>query len=112
MPGKGRLPFGVKNANLQRVDADWWSWVFWMITRMEERDAPTNSLKPPAPEGTQRSDPQLRPVAVRVVHKLQHARPVLGVARRATPKSHTRLAIDLARTGSEGGGMGPRYSNR
>jgi len=44
VPGKGRLPFGVKNANLQRVDADWWSWVFWMITRMEERDAPTNSL--------------------------------------------------------------------
>lgn len=44
IPGQGRLPFGVKNSDDDRVDADWWSWVFWMITRMEERDAPVNSL--------------------------------------------------------------------
>ena len=36
VPGQGRLPFGVLHASSVRVDADWWSWVFWMVTRMEE----------------------------------------------------------------------------
>lgn len=36
VPGQGRLPFGVPNASEARADADWWSWVFWMVTRMEE----------------------------------------------------------------------------
>ena len=39
VPGEGRLPFGVPNAPAARVDADWWSWVFWMVTRMEEFNA-------------------------------------------------------------------------
>lgn len=37
VPGEGRLPYGVENADENRVDADWWSWVFWMATRSEER---------------------------------------------------------------------------
>lgn len=37
VPGEGRLPFGVARADGDRVDADWWSWVFWMVTRAEER---------------------------------------------------------------------------
>jgi hypothetical protein len=37
VPGVGRLPFGVAHAEGDRVDADWWSWVFWMVTRAEER---------------------------------------------------------------------------
>lgn len=37
VPGEGRLPFGVLNASHGRVDADWWSWIFWMATRLEER---------------------------------------------------------------------------
>jgi len=36
VPGHGRLPFGVPNVPEAQVDADWWSWVFWMVTRMEE----------------------------------------------------------------------------
>ena len=36
VPGQGRLPFGVPHASESRVNADWWSWVFWMVTRMEE----------------------------------------------------------------------------
>ena len=36
VPGKGRLPFGVEHADENRIDADWWSWVFWMATRAEE----------------------------------------------------------------------------
>ena len=36
VPGQGRLPFGVPHASSARVDTDWWSWVFWMVTRMEE----------------------------------------------------------------------------
>lgn len=39
VPGLGRLPFGVPHASESRVDADWWSWVFWMVTRMEEYTA-------------------------------------------------------------------------
>ena len=39
---------------------------------------------------------QLRPVAVRVVHKLQHHKPS-AVARRAAPKAHTRGAVRRAR---------------
>ena len=39
VPGKGRLPFGVVNESAGRVDADWWSWVFWMVTRLEEYNA-------------------------------------------------------------------------
>lgn len=39
VPGQGRLPFGVPHASESRVDADWWSWVFWMVTRMEEYTA-------------------------------------------------------------------------
>ena len=35
-PGTGKLPFGVINESADRVDADWWSWVFWMVTRLEE----------------------------------------------------------------------------
>ena len=36
VPGIGRLPFGVANSTADRIDADWWSWVFWMVTRLEE----------------------------------------------------------------------------
>ena len=39
--------------------------------------------------------PQLQPMAVRVVHKLQHH--PLGVARRTAPKAHTRGAVSRAR---------------
>ena len=44
IPGVGRLPFGVPNALHERIDADWWSWVFWMVTRMEEQAPPQESL--------------------------------------------------------------------
>ena len=43
---------------------------------------------------------QLRPVAVRVVHKLQHHKPS-AVARRAAPKAHTRGAVRRARAHPE-----------
>ena len=42
---------------------------------------------------------QLRPVAVGVVHKLQHH--PLGVARRTAPKAHTRGAVRRARAHPE-----------
>ena len=46
--------------------------------------------------GNQRSAaPRLRPVTVRVVHNLQHH--ILGIARRAASKPHTRGAVCLAR---------------
>ena len=44
VPGAGRLPFGVRNEGSGRTDADWWSWVFWMATRMEERNAPRDAF--------------------------------------------------------------------
>ena len=44
VPGTGRLPFGVKNTDTGRVDADWWSWVFWMATRWEERELAGDAL--------------------------------------------------------------------
>lgn len=44
VPGKGRLPFGVANPSSGRMDADWWSWVFWMTTRLEEYDASKSAL--------------------------------------------------------------------
>ena len=44
VPGKGRLPFGVANVADARVDADWWSWVFWTVTRMEEYNAPASAF--------------------------------------------------------------------
>ena len=45
----------------------------------------------------------LRPMAVRMVHKLQHARPVLSVTRRAAPKSHARITMHLAHTHTKQG---------
>lgn len=44
VPGEGRLPFGVRNVHSGRMDADWWSWIFWMATRMEEQDAPRDAF--------------------------------------------------------------------
>lgn len=44
VPGKGRLPFGVADASAARVDADWWSWVFWTVTRLEEYSAPPSDF--------------------------------------------------------------------
>ena len=44
VPGQGRLPFGVANVADARVDADWWSWVFWAVTRMEEYNAPASAF--------------------------------------------------------------------
>ena len=32
----GRLPFGVAAANSDRLLSDWWSWIFWTVTRLEE----------------------------------------------------------------------------
>ena len=44
IPGEGRLPFGVARASVDRIDADWWSWVFWMVTRMEELNPAPDSM--------------------------------------------------------------------
>ena len=44
VPGIGRLPFGVENKEAGRVDADWWSWIFWMATRWEERAIDSDAL--------------------------------------------------------------------
>lgn len=46
VPGQGRLPFGVVNSKEHRIDADWWSWVFWMTTRMEEHVPVAGALDP------------------------------------------------------------------
>ena len=54
------------------------------------KTSPSPSPSPPS---------QLRPVAVRVVHKLQHH--PLGVARRTAPKAHTRGAVRRARAHPE-----------
>jgi hypothetical protein len=37
-PGGTRLPFGVRieSEGKARVFSDWWSWLFWMTTRLEE----------------------------------------------------------------------------
>ena len=32
----GRLPFGVADANSNQLLSDWWSWIFWTVTRLEE----------------------------------------------------------------------------
>ena len=60
------------------------------------RTNPPFQAPPPATKDTaSQAPPQLRPMAVRVVHKLQHH--PLGVARRTAPKAHTRGAVSRAR---------------
>jgi hypothetical protein len=35
-PAGSRLPFGVRLESYEAVHCDWWSWLFWMTTRLEE----------------------------------------------------------------------------
>ena len=40
----GRLPFGVAAVDGNQLVSDWWSWVFWMVTRLEEYQPQTGQL--------------------------------------------------------------------
>ncbi len=37
-PGGSRLPFGVMHRGHEGSICDWWSWLFWMVTRLEEHE--------------------------------------------------------------------------